>query len=106
MNDSITKPEPTRILGIRASAIVEMLLGLVLLLVIDFVFFDGNRFWEVNPHPFWIVVLLMAALSWIPLGRALVACNGGHQGTLGRALGGERPVDPERLGQPRRLERV
>lgn len=61
MNDSITKPEPTRILGIRASAIVEMLLGLVLLLVIDFVFFDGNRFWEVNPHPFWIVVLLMAA---------------------------------------------
>ncbi|MBS0200763.1 MAG: DUF1211 domain-containing protein [Proteobacteria bacterium] len=53
--------------------------------------------WINESHPFpapvptalYGVVLLMAALSWIPLGRALIACNGGHQGTLGRALGGE-----------------
>lgn len=49
-----------KILGIRVSAIVETLLMLVALIVIDAVFFDGNRFFDVNPHPFWIVVLLIA----------------------------------------------
>ena len=33
-------------------------------------------------------VLLMAALAWLPLGRSLIACNGGAQGRLARALGG------------------
>lgn len=62
MNDNFSsKPEPTRILGIRASAIVEMLIGFLILLVIDVFFFEGNRYWDVNPHPFWIIVLLMAA---------------------------------------------
>ena len=41
------------------------------------------------PTALYGVVLLMAALSWIPLSRALIACNGGRQGTLGRALGGQ-----------------
>ena len=31
-------------------------------------------------------VLLMTALAWIPLARSLVACNGGAQSTLARAL--------------------
>ena len=53
--------EPTRIIGIRTSALVEMLIGLVVLTAIDYFFFQGNRFWDVNPHPFWIVVLLIAA---------------------------------------------
>ena len=38
-----------------------MLIGLVILTAIDYFFFTGNRFWDVNPHPFWIVVLLIAA---------------------------------------------
>jgi uncharacterized membrane protein len=54
--------------------------------------------WVNESHPFpaplptalYGIVLLMAALSWIPLARALVACNGGAGGVLGRALGGER----------------
>ena len=33
-------------------------------------------------------VLLMTALSWIPLQRLLVAVNGGSGGTLARAIGG------------------
>ena len=35
------------------------------------------------------IVLLMAALSWIPLSRALIACNGGPDAALARALGGD-----------------
>ncbi len=53
--------EPTRILGIRTTALIEMLLGLVILTAIDYFFFKGDRFWDVNPHPYWIVVLLIAA---------------------------------------------
>jgi len=34
-------------------------------------------------------VLLMAALSWIPLSRSLIACNGGRDGTLAQAIGAE-----------------
>lgn len=33
-------------------------------------------------------VLLMAALSWIPLARSLIACNGGKDSQLARAIGG------------------
>ena len=33
------------------------------------------------------VVLLMTALAWIPLANSLIRCNGGHAGTLARALG-------------------
>ena len=61
MTSSTTQQtEPTRVFGIRVSAVIEMLLGLIALTVIDAIFFGGTRFWEVNPHPFWIVVLLMA----------------------------------------------
>ena len=35
-------------------------------------------------------VLLMTALAWLPLGRALITCNGGAQGPLSRAIGGGR----------------
>lgn len=61
MTQTVTKKEPARIIGIRLSAIVEVIGLLVILTVIDVAFFDGNRFWNVNPHPFWIPVLLVAA---------------------------------------------
>lgn len=32
-------------------------------------------------------VLLMAALAWLPLGRALIAANGGAEGKLAKAIG-------------------
>ena len=35
-------------------------------------------------------VLLMAALSWIPLSRSLIACNGGRDGRLARAILGRK----------------
>ncbi len=46
-----------KFLGLRVSAIVETLLMLVAFFIVDVVFFDGNRFIDVNPHPFWVVVL-------------------------------------------------
>ena len=49
-----------KIMGVRLSAIVETIGLLVLLLIADTVFFDGNRFFDVNPHPYWAVVLLIA----------------------------------------------
>lgn len=51
----------TRILGIRASALLEILIFLVAMLIIDFIFGAGVRFRDVSPHPFWIIVLLVAA---------------------------------------------
>lgn len=61
MNELHNTPEPARILGIRVSAIVEALGILIVLTLIDAIFGGGHRFWDVNPHPFWIPVLLIAA---------------------------------------------
>jgi len=50
-----------RIFGFRASAIFETLFILIAITVLSFVFGDGDRYLNVYPHPFWIVVLLIAA---------------------------------------------
>jgi hypothetical protein len=60
MNQQIPQKEHMRMLGIRVSAIVEALGLLVILTVIDAIFLHGTRFWGVNPHPFWIVILLIS----------------------------------------------
>jgi polysaccharide biosynthesis protein PelD len=60
MNTPSLPKEHTRILGIRLSAVVEMVFGLVVLVLIDTFLGAGDRFWNVNPHPFWIVVLMIA----------------------------------------------
>lgn len=46
--------------GIRLSAIIEMLIFFSLALSYDFLFRDADRFIDVSPHPFWVIVLLMA----------------------------------------------
>lgn len=48
------------IFGIRGSAIIETLLMLIAFVIVDAIFFGGTRFWDVNPHPFWVVVILIA----------------------------------------------
>lgn len=50
-----------RVFGVRVIAIVEIVLILAALVVIDLLAGHGQRFWGVNPHPFWIVVLLVSA---------------------------------------------
>lgn len=44
----------------RRSALVEILLMIVALVVFDFLALDGTRYWNVNPNPLWFVVLLIA----------------------------------------------
>jgi hypothetical protein len=39
---------------------VEGTLFFVCALGIDFVFFNGGRYWDVSPHPFWLIVLLFS----------------------------------------------
>jgi hypothetical protein len=51
--------KPRRILGLRASALVEIGLFLSLSLALDYFFLDGTRFWEWAPHPFWVIVVLV-----------------------------------------------
>lgn len=52
--------EQRRIFGIRPIAIVEAIGMLLILTLLDALVFNGDRFWDVNPHPFWIPVLLVA----------------------------------------------
>jgi hypothetical protein len=51
---------PRTIIGIRASALIEIVLFFVLMFAIDFLFASGHRFYDVQPHPYWIIVLLIA----------------------------------------------
>jgi hypothetical protein len=61
MNDSAhLQTRKPRILGLRTSALIEAVALMALLLVIDTALFQGDRFWNANPHPFWIPVLLIA----------------------------------------------
>jgi hypothetical protein len=54
------KPKRRTIFGLRASALLEIVIALAVLLLLDVVVFDHTRYWSVNPHPFWFVVLFIA----------------------------------------------
>lgn len=61
--EETTTPEtqaPRHVFGLRASALWEIAAFLAILLVVDIVFLAGDRFRTVEPHPFWIVVLLVS----------------------------------------------
>lgn len=59
-NDTDEKT-PATILGLRSSALLEIVLFLGVALVIDALIGGGTRFRDVSPHPFWIIVVLAAA---------------------------------------------
>jgi hypothetical protein len=64
------------LLGIRLSAILETAVFLGVAAAIDHLYFGGNRFWEVSPHPFWILVLLVSVQYGTNEGAfAAVACS-------------------------------
>jgi GGDEF domain-containing protein len=81
----------SKILGFRVSAIIEAVLLLAIMLVIDWLFGAGNRFFDVNPHPFWLVVILLAVQY------------GTNEGLLAALLAsfalfiGNFPVQPENI---------
>jgi hypothetical protein len=47
-------------IGIKFSAIVETFAFLGLALLLDHLYFSGNRFWALEPHPFWLLVALVS----------------------------------------------
>src|ERR1044071_3911480 len=52
---------PREVFGLRVTAIVETVVLLGCALAADQLLFSGDRFTSVSPHPFWAVVLLIAA---------------------------------------------
>lgn len=48
------------IFGLQPSALLELVVFFAVAFLIDFLFFDGTRFQGVQPHPFWIPVILLS----------------------------------------------
>jgi hypothetical protein len=54
-------PDATlRLFGLRQSALVEISVFFLVTLAIDFLFLDFGRYARLQPHPFWVIVLLCA----------------------------------------------
>ncbi|MBL8690903.1 MAG: GAF domain-containing protein [Rhodospirillaceae bacterium] len=51
---------PREVFGLRVTALVEMAIFFTIALLLDRYAFDGDRFREVAPHPFWAVVVLIS----------------------------------------------
>ncbi len=49
-----------KLLGFRKSALLEIIIFFIIMVLLDIFAFSGNRFFDVSPHPYWIIVLLMA----------------------------------------------
>jgi len=45
--------------GIRVSALIETVVFIAAVLLLDYLFGSGDRFLDVNPHPFWIIILVV-----------------------------------------------
>jgi hypothetical protein len=60
--------EAKRIARLRVSALVEIAIFLAFMLLLDYAASDGTRFWDVSPHPYWIIVLLVAVQYGTPEG--------------------------------------
>lgn len=52
--------EKSTVMGLRASALFETVAFLLVMLVCNYFFGAGDRFWGVEPHPFWVIVVLIA----------------------------------------------
>ncbi|MFQ5849291.1 MAG: GAF domain-containing protein [Candidatus Binatia bacterium] len=55
-----SQKKPRNFLGLRGTALIEIGLFHSLAVGIDYHFFDGSRYWQVRPHPFWVIVLLIS----------------------------------------------
>jgi polysaccharide biosynthesis protein PelD len=80
-----------KVLGVRLSAIIEVLAFVALVLIIDLIWGRGQRFVGVSPHPFWIAVLLASSYYGLREGlfAATVCAVAVYLGNLGPQLAGE-----------------
>jgi hypothetical protein len=68
-------PQHKMLFGIRAVALLELGLFLLVALVIDALFGNGNRFWNVEPHPFWIIIILLSVQYGVAAGLIAVLAS-------------------------------
>ena len=47
--------------AVRRNALFEIVGFLAVFVAVDFAFLGGDGYWEVKPHPFWIIVLFVAS---------------------------------------------
>lgn len=77
--------------GLRRVAVIEIVLFLAIALVIDIFLLHGSRFREAQPHPFWLLILLISVQYGSAEGMtAAAAC------TLAFLVGA---IPPQKLGQ-------
>lgn len=63
---------PQTLFGIRTVALLELALFLIVALILDALFGGGDRFWGVEPHPFWIIIILLSVQYGVGAGLASV----------------------------------
>lgn len=56
---SIANP-PKKKMGINVSAFVEICIFFIIALLLDYYFYQGNRYWDLAPHPFWLIIILIS----------------------------------------------
>jgi len=67
---------PPGVLGLRLTAILEILVLIAIVLAIDMIVGDGDRFLSLQPHPFWIPVLLVSAQYGLENGLLAAVASG------------------------------
>jgi hypothetical protein len=50
-----------KLFGLRRSAVLEMAIFFAFMLIVDVFLGSGNRFFDVTPHPFFVIVVLISA---------------------------------------------
>ncbi len=68
-----TNPTTSNILGVRLHAWIELMVFIAIALVVDMAFFEGTRYAGVQPHPFWIIVLLLSVQYGVIAGLVAAA---------------------------------
>ncbi len=68
-------PEHRMLFGMRAVALLELGLFFLITLTLDALFGGADRFWGIQPHPFWIIVILLSVQYGVNAGLAAAAAS-------------------------------
>lgn len=59
LNDNHSEAKSFYIFGLKRTALIESLLFITVMLAINILFGNGDRFLSIQPHPFWVILLLI-----------------------------------------------
>ena len=66
MSETNKKTKHTVFLGIRVSAIIEIVVFLFIITFCSYLFGNNDRFINITPHPFWIILILVVVQYNLP----------------------------------------